>query len=106
MMLVCIFCQVSISYIETAAVTKKRQNDLKQYFFTCTCPRCVKVLHSDWPLFFSLLRKINTSLTIQMFSAFHFSQCYRILKKMLSLRVIDAKTNHVMAICCPPQVGC
>ncbi|KAA3447525.1 histone-lysine N-methyltransferase ASHR1 [Gossypium australe] len=31
-----------ISYIETAAATRKRQNDLKQYFFTCTCPRCVK----------------------------------------------------------------
>ncbi|RLN17749.1 histone-lysine N-methyltransferase ASHR1 [Panicum miliaceum] len=36
------FSKVSISYIETAAVTKKRQSDLKQYFFTCTCPRCVK----------------------------------------------------------------
>ncbi|CAL4935494.1 unnamed protein product [Urochloa decumbens] len=39
--------EVSISYIETAAVTKKRQNDLKQYFFTCTCPRCVKVSEED-----------------------------------------------------------
>ena len=47
----CICCQVSISYIETAAVTKKRQNDLKQYFFTCTCPRCVKVFHFACPLF-------------------------------------------------------
>jgi len=39
--------EVSISYIETAAVTKKRQNDLKQYFFTCTCPRCVKGSEDD-----------------------------------------------------------
>ncbi|OEL14493.1 Histone-lysine N-methyltransferase ASHR1 [Dichanthelium oligosanthes] len=39
--------EVSISYIETAAVTKKRQNDLKQYFFTCTCPRCVKDSKED-----------------------------------------------------------
>ncbi|KAL6909510.1 hypothetical protein ACP4OV_001791 [Aristida adscensionis] len=39
--------EVSISYIETAAVTKKRQNDLKQYFFTCTCPRCVKYSEED-----------------------------------------------------------
>ncbi|CAN6303777.1 unnamed protein product [Urochloa humidicola] len=39
--------EVSISYIETAAVTKKRQNDLKQYFFTCSCPRCVKVSEED-----------------------------------------------------------
>ncbi|TVU45471.1 hypothetical protein EJB05_04960, partial [Eragrostis curvula] len=29
--------EISISYIETAAVTKKRHNDLKQYFFTCAC---------------------------------------------------------------------
>uniref|UniRef100_A0A804R716 SET domain-containing protein n=1 Tax=Zea mays TaxID=4577 RepID=A0A804R716_MAIZE len=39
--------EVSISYIETAAVTKKRNNDLKQYFFTCTCPRCVKGFDED-----------------------------------------------------------
>ncbi|KAL6637067.1 hypothetical protein ACP70R_024639 [Stipagrostis hirtigluma subsp. patula] len=39
--------EVSISYIETAAVTKKRQNDLKQYFFTCTCPRCAKDSDED-----------------------------------------------------------
>ncbi|CAD6206318.1 unnamed protein product [Miscanthus lutarioriparius] len=39
--------EVSISYIETAAVTKKRHNDLKQYFFTCTCPRCVKGSEED-----------------------------------------------------------
>ncbi|TKV91821.1 hypothetical protein SEVIR_9G123000v4 [Setaria viridis] len=39
--------EVSISYIETAAVTKKRQNDLKQYFFTCTCPRCLKDSEED-----------------------------------------------------------
>ncbi|XP_062214848.1 histone-lysine N-methyltransferase ASHR1 isoform X2 [Phragmites australis] len=39
--------EVSISYIETAAVTKNRQNDLKQYFFTCTCRRCVKGSEED-----------------------------------------------------------
>ncbi|KAF8757501.1 hypothetical protein HU200_010831 [Digitaria exilis] len=39
--------EVSISYIETAAVTKKRHNDLKQYFFACACPRCVKVFKED-----------------------------------------------------------
>ncbi|KAJ1293970.1 hypothetical protein BS78_01G111000 [Paspalum vaginatum] len=39
--------EVSISYIETALVTKKRHNDLKQYFFTCTCPRCVKGSEED-----------------------------------------------------------
>ncbi|AQK63624.1 Histone-lysine N-methyltransferase ASHR1 [Zea mays] len=39
--------EVSISYIETATVTKKRNNDLKQYFFTCTCPRCVKGFDED-----------------------------------------------------------
>ncbi|WVZ60218.1 hypothetical protein U9M48_010269 [Paspalum notatum var. saurae] len=39
--------EVSISYIETASVTKKRHNDLKQYFFTCTCPRCVKGSEED-----------------------------------------------------------
>ena len=38
-------CKVLISYIETAATTKTRQNDLKrQYFFTCNCPRCTKVV--------------------------------------------------------------
>nr|CAB3493544.1 unnamed protein product [Digitaria exilis] len=39
--------EVSISYIETAAVTKKRHNDLKQYFFACACPRCVKGFQED-----------------------------------------------------------
>ncbi|XP_072990622.1 histone-lysine N-methyltransferase ASHR1 isoform X2 [Typha latifolia] len=34
--------EVLISYIETAATTTRRQNDLKQYFFTCMCPRCMK----------------------------------------------------------------
>ncbi|XP_020257027.1 histone-lysine N-methyltransferase ASHR1 isoform X2 [Asparagus officinalis] len=35
--------EILISYIETAATTKTRQNDLKkQYFFTCNCPRCTK----------------------------------------------------------------
>lgn len=35
--------EVSISYIETAASTEIRQNDLKkQYFFTCICPCCNK----------------------------------------------------------------
>ncbi|XP_078155375.1 SET domain group 37 isoform X2 [Carex rostrata] len=34
--------EVSISYIETAATKEKRQNDLKQYFFTCHCSRCLK----------------------------------------------------------------
>ncbi|KAG8062260.1 hypothetical protein GUJ93_ZPchr0003g16474 [Zizania palustris] len=39
--------EVSISYIETAATTMKRQEDLKHYFFTCTCPRCVKDSEED-----------------------------------------------------------
>ncbi|KAJ6818099.1 histone-lysine N-methyltransferase ASHR1 isoform X1 [Iris pallida] len=34
--------EVLISYIETAATTKTRQNDLKQYFFICKCSRCIK----------------------------------------------------------------
>nr|XP_010926453.1 histone-lysine N-methyltransferase ASHR1 isoform X2 [Elaeis guineensis] len=34
--------EVLISYIETAATTQTRQNDLKQYFFTCTCSCCTK----------------------------------------------------------------
>ncbi|KAL3504091.1 hypothetical protein ACH5RR_033932 [Cinchona calisaya] len=35
--------EVLISYIETAASTMTRQKALKeQYFFTCTCPRCIK----------------------------------------------------------------
>ncbi|XP_072990624.1 histone-lysine N-methyltransferase ASHR1 isoform X4 [Typha latifolia] len=38
--------EVLISYIETAATTTRRQNDLKQYFFTCMCPRCMKVFKS------------------------------------------------------------
>lgn len=39
--------EVSISYIETAATTMKRHNDLKQYFFSCTCPRCIKDSEED-----------------------------------------------------------
>ncbi|GJM96346.1 hypothetical protein PR202_ga13171 [Eleusine coracana subsp. coracana] len=39
--------EISISYIETAAVTKKRQDDLKQYFFICTCLRCLKGAEED-----------------------------------------------------------
>lgn len=39
--------EVSISYIETAAATMKRQNDLKQYFFICICARCVKDSEED-----------------------------------------------------------
>uniref|UniRef100_A0A0E0KHZ6 MYND-type domain-containing protein n=1 Tax=Oryza punctata TaxID=4537 RepID=A0A0E0KHZ6_ORYPU len=39
--------EVSISYIETAATTMKRQDDLKHYYFTCTCPRCVKDSEED-----------------------------------------------------------
>ncbi|XP_021900600.1 histone-lysine N-methyltransferase ASHR1 isoform X2 [Carica papaya] len=40
--------EVSISYIETAGSTMTRQKVLKeQYFFDCTCPRCIKVGHSD-----------------------------------------------------------
>lgn len=39
--------EVSISYIETAATTLKRHNDLKHYFFTCTCPRCIKGSEED-----------------------------------------------------------
>lgn len=39
--------EVSISYIETAAATDTRQKDLKQYFFSCTCSRCIKDLQED-----------------------------------------------------------
>ncbi|CAM0875243.1 unnamed protein product [Alopecurus aequalis] len=39
--------EVSISYIETAATTMKRHNDLKQYFFSCTCLRCIKDSNED-----------------------------------------------------------
>ncbi|XP_015571533.1 histone-lysine N-methyltransferase ASHR1 isoform X3 [Ricinus communis] len=36
--------EVLISYIETAGSTMTRQKALKQqYFFTCTCPRCIKM---------------------------------------------------------------
>ncbi|XP_034889122.1 histone-lysine N-methyltransferase ASHR1 isoform X2 [Populus alba] len=39
--------EVSIAYIDTAGSTMTRQKALKeQYFFTCTCPRCIKV-HDD-----------------------------------------------------------
>ncbi|XP_048569279.1 histone-lysine N-methyltransferase ASHR1-like [Triticum urartu] len=41
------YTEVSISYIETAATTLKRHNDLKQYFFTCTCTRCIKDSEED-----------------------------------------------------------
>lgn len=35
---------MSIAYIDTAGSTMTRQKALKeQYFFTCTCPRCIKV---------------------------------------------------------------
>ncbi|KAJ0976043.1 hypothetical protein J5N97_018008 [Dioscorea zingiberensis] len=34
--------EVFISYIETAATTSTRQKDLKQYFFSCRCPHCIK----------------------------------------------------------------
>ncbi|XP_057987023.1 histone-lysine N-methyltransferase ASHR1 isoform X7 [Hevea brasiliensis] len=38
------FSKVMISYIETAGSTMTRQKSLKQqYFFTCTCPCCIKV---------------------------------------------------------------
>ncbi|OMO50102.1 hypothetical protein COLO4_38230 [Corchorus olitorius] len=34
--------EVFVSYIDTGAATTSRQNDLlKQYFFTCTCSRCL-----------------------------------------------------------------
>lgn len=40
--------EVLISYIETAATTKTRQNDLKkQYFFTCNCPCCTKIPYEE-----------------------------------------------------------
>ncbi|XP_027148148.1 histone-lysine N-methyltransferase ASHR1-like isoform X2 [Coffea eugenioides] len=40
--------EVLISYIETAASTMTRQKALKeQYFFTCTCPRCIKAGQYD-----------------------------------------------------------
>ncbi|KAJ6997806.1 histone-lysine N-methyltransferase ASHR1 isoform X1 [Populus alba x Populus x berolinensis] len=43
--------EVSIAYIDTAGSTMTRQKALKeQYFFTCTCPRCIKVVPS-WPKF-------------------------------------------------------
>ncbi|KAL8137976.1 hypothetical protein V2J09_003977 [Rumex salicifolius] len=36
--------EVLISYIDTAGSTMMRQKALKeQYFFTCTCPRCIKL---------------------------------------------------------------
>lgn len=40
--------KVSIAYIDTAGSTMTRQKTLKeQYFFTCTCPRCIKVGQHD-----------------------------------------------------------
>ncbi|KAK3019765.1 hypothetical protein RJ639_003752 [Escallonia herrerae] len=40
--------EVFISYIETAGSTMTRQKALKeQYYFTCTCPRCIKVGQYD-----------------------------------------------------------
>ncbi|KAK3032520.1 hypothetical protein RJ639_036435 [Escallonia herrerae] len=40
--------EVFISYIETAGSTMTRQKALKeQYYFTCTCPRCMKVGQYD-----------------------------------------------------------
>ncbi|KAJ8773353.1 hypothetical protein K2173_028530 [Erythroxylum novogranatense] len=40
--------EVTITYIETAASTVTRQKALKeQYFFVCTCPRCIKVGQRD-----------------------------------------------------------
>uniref|UniRef100_A0A5B7AL27 Putative histone-lysine N-methyltransferase ASHR1 isoform X1 n=1 Tax=Davidia involucrata TaxID=16924 RepID=A0A5B7AL27_DAVIN len=40
--------EVLISYIETAGSTMTRQKTLKeQYFFTCTCPRCIKMGQHD-----------------------------------------------------------
>ncbi|KAK2971010.1 hypothetical protein RJ640_023442, partial [Escallonia rubra] len=42
------FKEVFISYIETAGSTMTRQKALKeQYYFTCTCPRCIKVGQYD-----------------------------------------------------------
>ncbi|KAK8966740.1 Histone-lysine N-methyltransferase ASHR1 [Platanthera guangdongensis] len=34
--------EILISYIEIAATTETRQEYLKQYFFTCSCLRCIK----------------------------------------------------------------
>ncbi|KAI3821259.1 hypothetical protein L1987_08823 [Smallanthus sonchifolius] len=40
--------EVLISYIETAGSTMTRQKALKeQYFFTCSCPRCMKLGQND-----------------------------------------------------------
>ncbi|KAK4490099.1 hypothetical protein RD792_000756 [Penstemon davidsonii] len=40
--------EVLISYVETAGSTITRQKALKeQYFFSCTCPRCIKMGQSD-----------------------------------------------------------
>ncbi|KAJ0789540.1 putative [histone H3]-lysine(4) N-trimethyltransferase chromatin remodeling SET family [Helianthus annuus] len=40
--------EVLISYIETAGSTLTRQKALKeQYFFTCSCPRCIKLGQKD-----------------------------------------------------------
>ncbi|KAK1407725.1 hypothetical protein QVD17_39349 [Tagetes erecta] len=40
--------EVLISYIETAGSTMTRQKALKeQYFFTCSCPRCIKLGQDD-----------------------------------------------------------
>ena len=39
------FCKVLISYIDTTGSTMTRQKALKeQYLFTCTCPRCIKLV--------------------------------------------------------------
>ncbi|KAJ0024550.1 hypothetical protein Pint_08233 [Pistacia integerrima] len=40
--------EVLISYIETAGSTMTRQKALKeQYLFTCTCPRCIKLVQFE-----------------------------------------------------------
>ncbi|KAG8097900.1 hypothetical protein GUJ93_ZPchr0013g35266 [Zizania palustris] len=39
--------EVSISYIDTAATTVKRQEYLKPYYFSCTCRRCEKDSEED-----------------------------------------------------------
>uniref|UniRef100_A0A2C9U173 SET domain-containing protein n=1 Tax=Manihot esculenta TaxID=3983 RepID=A0A2C9U173_MANES len=40
--------EVLISYIETAGSTMTRQKSLRQqYFFTCACPRCIKMGQQD-----------------------------------------------------------
>ena len=52
----------------------KRHNDLKQYFFSCTCLRCIKVFHCGQAIFYCLPRKLrhNTISSIRCYLAITF----------------------------------